>query len=148
MQNPDPRARTPRQKWIIAMSVVIGLLFLGSIIWGYEIYLRRSLRETLSDRQWSLQGCMDYTDKVTFRRDGTVEVEQFGVGQTSRGTGTWRLYGRDLLELEYVLRYDRYADEPPDPNIPPDTRRWHIAKITQDELIVENVRPIVYKRAK
>jgi hypothetical protein len=115
---------------------------------GYELHLRRSVRETLINRQWSLQGCMDCTDQVTFRRDGTVEVEEFGVGQTSRGRGTWRLYGRDLLELDYVLRYVRYADEPPDPNIPPDIRRWHISKLTQDELIVHDVRPIVYKRAK
>lgn len=130
------------------MSVVFGLIFLASIICGYELHLRRSLKETLIDHQWSLQGCMDCMDHVTFPRDGTAEVEQSGVGQTSRGTGTWRLYGRDLLEFDYFLRYVRYADEPPDPNIPPDTRRWHISKVTPEELIVRDVRPIVYKRAK
>ncbi len=148
MQSTDPPTRRSRRKWVVAAGIGFGVICLGGLICGYELHLRRSLKETLIDRQWTLQGCMDCTDKVTFRRDGTVEVEQFGVGQTYRGTGTWRLYGRDLLELQYDLRLVRYADEPRDPNIPLDTRRWHISKLTRDELTVQDVRPITYKPAK
>src|ERR1017187_4373511 len=101
---PFSRAWTPAQKWIIAGAISFGLILLGALIYGYELHLRNSIEDTLIDHQWSMQGCIDCNNYVTFRHDHTIEVEDFSGGLTSRGTGTWRLHGRDFIELDYDLR--------------------------------------------
>jgi hypothetical protein len=142
---PFSRAWTPAQKWIIAGAISFGLILLGALIYGYELHLRHSIEDTLLDHQWSEQGCMDCSSDVTFRRDGTVEVEDTGVGQTYRGTGTWQLHGRDYIVLNYDLRIVG-AEELGASHY---HSSLHIDKLTSDELHADNMLyPILYKRAK
>ncbi|MFN2622550.1 MAG: hypothetical protein ABR611_06865 [Chthoniobacterales bacterium] len=90
-----------------------------------------------------MQGCIDWTSDLTFRRDHKLEVEEFDVGLTFRGTGTWRLDGRDYIVLDYQLRaVDATILEPHYYH-----RSYHIGQLNTDELIVDDMLyQAVYKR--
>jgi hypothetical protein len=136
MLYPFTRAWTARQKWLIVGSVVAALTLCGVCIYAYEQHLRSTIRETLIDHQWSMQGCMDCSTDITFPRDYTIEVEEDGVGGPYRGTGTWRLHGRDYLELEYEMRMVRSVSLNPWR----EHYRWHIDKLSRDEIIFADLR--------
>jgi hypothetical protein len=138
---------TSAQKWMIAAAVCLATILLFGFISGYELHLRHSIRETLIDHRWAEQGCMDCSHDITFRRNNTIEVEDTGVGQTFRGKGTWQLQGRDYIALDYEIQMVGAAELGPDHY----RQSLHIAKLTEDELILDTIRypfPAIYKRVK
>jgi len=145
MLYPFSRPWSPTQKWIILVTVSLCLVLAGAGIYAYELHIRREAAATLVDHQWSMQGCIDCSSNLTFRRDHTLEVEDDGFGGPYRGRGTWRLHGRNYLELEYELT----MVQAPDLDLDHFHYRWHIAKLTPDELVVDDMRfPLLYKRVK
>jgi hypothetical protein len=148
MLYPYTRSWTLRQKWIIAIGGAVTVLLVAICIYAYEQHLRSTIRETLIDHQWSMHDCMDCSTDITFRRDYTIEVEEDGVGGPYRGTGTWRLHGRDFLDLEYEMRMVRSVSLDPWREY----YRWHIDKLTRNELVVADLRHgpqgVLYTRTK
>jgi hypothetical protein len=144
---PNTHPWTSAQKLMIAAAIGLGAVLVAGFIYSYELHLRRSIRDTLIDHQWNEQGCMDCSHDITFRRDNTIEVEDTGVGQIFRGKGTWQLQGRDYIALDYETRRVGAEELEPDHY----RRSLHIAKLTDDELILDSIRSpfhYVYKRAK
>src|SRR5690242_48011 len=98
---PYSRPWTPAQKWVIAAAVCLAAVLVAGFIYGYEVRLRHSIKETLISHRWSEQNStpwseqssldnMDSSTDITFRRDNTIEVDYRVVRGTYRGTGTWQ----------------------------------------------------------
>jgi hypothetical protein len=138
------RAWTPAQKWLIASSVAAMLVVVAASIYAYELHLRRGIEDILVDHEWSIEGCMDCTSDLTFRHDHTLHVEEFGVGSTFTGSGTWQLSGRDTVVLDYDIKMDDSTLQPQHAH-----RSLHIARLTPTEFVADTVDggQILYTRA-
>jgi len=120
---PQSHAWTPRQKALILLAVLVGLVAFVGIVYGYERYYR-GLREADLVGTWTRVDSGSGGGYYEFRRDGTM-VMLGDDGQPTSIKGKWYAGGANI--------YVRF---------PPNDRRdwqlvvWHIVDISRDEFRV------------